>query len=260
MAESSWSGLAMVASFVVGMPAIASMPPRSSGRSSRVRHERPTKTPAHCGAVAPVVVAAAAAVPAVANAANVRTVALKRGLTSVELEVRHKTGRSPPAILLSTASASLRCSVADYSYVNRERRARFQMRIRCPQARRSARATLGFREPFLRTFRLRNGVGTVRVEVDKPRGDALPLGRLTTRPAEDRLRGRAFARASRPSSLHGHGTRALPRPAGERERRPRRRRVDRCGPTGHRPERRVGVVLAAWVGDQLAVQGRRHVL
>jgi hypothetical protein len=167
------------------MPAIASMPPRSSGRSSRIRHERTTKTPAYCGAVALVVVAAAAAVPAVANAANVRTVALKRGLTSVELEVRHKTGPSPPAILLSTAPASLRCSVADYSYVNRERRARFQMRIRCPQARRGARATLVFREPFLRTFRLRNGVGTVRVEVDKPRGDALPLGRLTTRPRKN---------------------------------------------------------------------------
>src|SRR5215216_603590 len=33
----------------------------------------------------------------------------------------------------------------------------------------------------------------------------------------------------------------------------------RCRP-GHRPERRVGVVLEAWVGDQLAVQRRRHVL
>jgi hypothetical protein len=84
--------------------------------------------------------------------------------------------------LLSTTPASLRCSVADYSYINRERRARFQMRIRCPQARHGARATLVFRAPFRRAFRLKNGAGTVRVEVDKPRGDALPLGRLTTRP------------------------------------------------------------------------------
>ena len=129
-----------------------------------------------------VIVAAAAAVPAVANAANVRTVALKRGVTSVELEVRHKSGRSPPAILLSTTPTSLRCSVADYRYINRERRARFRMRIRCPQARRGARATLVFRAPFRRAFPLENGAGTVRVEVDKPRGDAIPLGRLTTRP------------------------------------------------------------------------------
>ena len=56
------------------------------------------------------------------------------------------------------------------------------MRIRCPQARRGARATLVFRAPFRRAFPLENGAGTVRVEVDKPRGDAIPLGRLTTRP------------------------------------------------------------------------------
>ncbi len=119
---------------------------------------------------------------AVANAPTVRTVALRRGLTSVDLKLGHKTGSSPPAILLSTNSASLRCSVADYSYINHERRGRFQMQIRCPQAQRGARATLTFRAPLRKAFRLRNGAGTVRVEVDKPRGDALPMGRLTTRP------------------------------------------------------------------------------
>jgi hypothetical protein len=136
------------------------------------------------GAVALLVVAAAGTVPAVASAANVRTIALRGGLTSVDLQVRHKTGPSPPAILLSTSPASLRCSVADYSYINHERRARFRMAIRCPQARRGARAKLVFRAPFRRAFRLTNGAGTVRVEVDKPRGDAVPLGRLTTRPRD----------------------------------------------------------------------------
>jgi hypothetical protein len=141
----------------------------------------PTKTAVSCGAVALAAVAAAA-VPAVAGAATVRTVALHGGVTSVDLQVPHRTGTRPPAILLSTSPASLRCSVADYSYINHGRRARFRMRIRCPQVPRGARATLAFRAPFLRTFGLRNGAGTVRVEVDKPRGDALPLGRLTTRP------------------------------------------------------------------------------
>jgi hypothetical protein len=134
--------------------------------------------------VALLLICAAVTAPAVAEAANVRTVALRGGLTSVDLQVRHRTGTRPPAILLSTSPASLRCTVADYSYINRERRARFRMQIRCPQARRGARATLAFRAPFLRVFRLRNGAGTVRVEVDKPRGDALPLGRLTTRPRD----------------------------------------------------------------------------
>jgi hypothetical protein len=145
---------------------------------------RRTRTAAYCGAVALLVVAAAAAVPAVAGAATVRTVALRGGLTSVDFQVPHRTGKNPPAILLSTSPASLRCSVGGYSYINHERRARFRMEIRCPQARRGARAKLVFRAPFLRVFRLRNGAGTVRVEVDKPRGDALPMGRLTTRPRD----------------------------------------------------------------------------
>jgi hypothetical protein len=140
------------------------------------------------GVVALLVVTAAAAAPTVANAAITRTTALSGGVTSVDLQVPHRTGKSPPAILMSTSPASLRCSVADYSYINQERRARFRMRIRCPQARRGARATLVFRAPFRRTFPLENGAGTVRVEVDKPRGDALPLGRLTTRPRRTNCR------------------------------------------------------------------------
>jgi hypothetical protein len=134
------------------------------------------------GSVTLLVAVAAAAAPAVANAAITRTTALSGGVTSVDLHVPHRTGKSPPAILLLTSPASLRCSVADYSYINHERRARFRMRIRCPQARRGARATLVFRAPLRRAFPLQNGAGTVRVEVDTPRGDAIPLGRLTTRP------------------------------------------------------------------------------
>jgi hypothetical protein len=125
---------------------------------------------------------AAAATPAVAEAGTVRTVPLSSGLTNVDLQLRHQTGWSPPAILLSTSPATLRCSVADYSYINHERRGRFRMRIRCPQAPADASATLTFRAPLRKAFRLRNGAGTVRIEVDKPRGDARPMGRMTTRP------------------------------------------------------------------------------
>jgi hypothetical protein len=58
------------------------------------------------------------------------------------------------------------------------------MRIRCPQAPTRARATLVCRAPFTRVFRLTSGAGTVRVEVDKPRGEALPLASVTTRPRD----------------------------------------------------------------------------
>ncbi len=122
--------------------------------------------------------------PAVASTPTVRTVALREGLTSVDLSLRHKPGWSPPAIVLSTTRASRRCSVTDYRYTTQELRGRFRMRIRCPQAQRGARATLRFRAPLRKAFPLSNGAGTVRVQVDKPPGDALPMGRLTTRPPE----------------------------------------------------------------------------
>ena len=77
--------------------------------------------------------------PAVASTPSVRTVALREGLTSVDLSLRHKPGWSPPAIVLSTTRASRRCSVTDYRYTTQQFRGRFRMRIRCPQAQRAAR-------------------------------------------------------------------------------------------------------------------------
>jgi hypothetical protein len=138
----------------------------------------------HRGAVALFLIAVAMALPAVAGAKTVRRPALQAGVTHVDLRVPHRTGTSPPAILLSTRPANLRCSVSDYSYLVHERRGHFQMRIRCPHARPGARARLVFAHPLRRTLRLKNGTGTIRVKVDKPLGDARPLGRLTTHPRD----------------------------------------------------------------------------
>ena len=50
---------------------------------------------------------------------------------------------------------------------------------------RGARASqLVFRAPLQRRFQLRNGVGTVRIVINKPLGTALPTGELRTRPAD----------------------------------------------------------------------------
>jgi hypothetical protein len=141
-----------------------------------------TSRPMHRGAVALSLIAVAMALPAVAGAKTVRRPALHAGVTKVHYRVRHTTGNNPPAILLSTRPASLRCSVSHYGYIVHEQRTRFDMRIRCPHARRGARARLVFGKPLRRVFRIGNGTGTVRVKVDKPRGDALPLARLSTRP------------------------------------------------------------------------------
>ena len=147
------------------------------------RMPAPTRVASRLAAVL-IVMAGAAIAPPVAGADAARTVALHRGVTGVDLTVPHVTGARPPAILLSLTRASGRCTVARYSYIAHERRARFRTRIRCPRATRGARARLVFRVPLQRTFRLRNGVGTVRIVVDKPPGTALPMGELRTRPAD----------------------------------------------------------------------------
>jgi hypothetical protein len=135
-------------------------------------------------AAALTVMPGAAVAPAIAEANVVRTAPLHRGVTKISFTVPPVSGARPPAIALSLTRASGRCSVARYSYIDHERRARFSMRIRCARARRGARVKLVFRAPLQRTFRLRNGVGTVRVAVDKPRGTALPMAALTLRPAD----------------------------------------------------------------------------
>ncbi|MGZ4332334.1 MAG: hypothetical protein ACXVXL_30595, partial [Solirubrobacteraceae bacterium] len=135
-------------------------------------------------AAALTVMAGAAVAPPVAGADTARTVVLHRGVTGVNLTVPHVSGARPPAILLSLTRAGGPCSVPRYSYVDHERRGRFRMWIRCPRARRGARVKLVFRAPLQRRFRLRNGVGTVRVVIDKPRGTALPMAALRTRPAD----------------------------------------------------------------------------
>jgi hypothetical protein len=131
-----------------------------------------------------VIVAVAMAFASSATAATVRSVALTRGATKVSVRVPQVNGSRPPAILMSTRPAGLRCSVDGYRYINRERSGRFQTTLRCPQARAGARARFVFRAPLIRRFGLRNGVGTVRLVVDKPRGDVRPLARLSTQPRD----------------------------------------------------------------------------
>ncbi|MFL5831375.1 MAG: hypothetical protein ACJ76X_15780 [Solirubrobacteraceae bacterium] len=135
-------------------------------------------------AIAVAVCAAITVTASVAEAAIVRSFAVHNGVTTVELRVPHRTGTSPPAILLSTRPAGLGCSVVDYFYGNRGRAGRFALLLRCGQVPRGARARLVFRAPYLRVFPLRNGAGTIRVRVDTPPGNALPLGELTTRPQD----------------------------------------------------------------------------
>jgi hypothetical protein len=143
-------------------------------------------------------IAVVAALPASAGAATTRSVSVKRGVTNVNVRVLQQTGAGPPAILLSTSSAAGRgCLVKRYSYVNRQRYGHFRMAIRCPRARAGARARLVFRAALMRRFRMRNGAGTVRIAVDKPRGNVRPMVQLITHPRDtDCTASRARIRAS----------------------------------------------------------------
>ena len=187
---------------------------------------------AWCLAAALTVMAGAAVAPPVAGADAVRTVALHRGVTAVNLTVPHVSGARPPAILLSLTRASGRCSVARYSYIDHERRARFRTWIRCPRARRGARVKLVFRAPLQRRFRLRNGVGTVRVVVDKPPRHRAAHGRAEDTTRRSRLPRHAIARVHGRPSSDGDGACAVPWSAGQRKRRPHGRRTDRSRRAG----------------------------
>lgn len=117
-----------------------------------------------------------------AEASQVRNVQLHNGPNSVQLRVEHTTRDLPPAIVFSTRPRGDKCSVRSYRYGNRQARGRFSSIIFCRGLDRGARARFVFRAPYKREFDLQNGSHVIRVSIDKPRGRALPLGSLTTRP------------------------------------------------------------------------------
>jgi hypothetical protein len=127
-------------------------------------------------------VVATASLATDATARTVKNVALHNGVTSVQLTVPHTTGSRPPAILLSTTPASVKCSALSYRYHANNKKGSFSMRMRCRNLPRGAKARLLFRAPYVRVFKLHNGTGTIRIQLDKFPGTAVPLGQLTTRP------------------------------------------------------------------------------
>jgi hypothetical protein len=130
-------------------------------------------------AVCAAVVAIATLAPGAAQATT-REFAIHRGVTTIDMRVRHTTGTRPPAIVFSTRPGRLSCRVLGYHYGNLNRAGRFALRLRCSGVPRRARGRLVFRAPFVRSFPLHNGGNAVRVRIDEPRGNARPLGELTT--------------------------------------------------------------------------------
>ena len=169
--------------------ASATLGPRAGSGAHRIRGKE-TIVRARLATLAVAVTAAgiltAAAFTTAASARTVETFAIRNGITSVSLTVPHTTGLRPPAILLSTKPANLRCSVLSYRYHAIRRKGTFGARIRCTRVGRGARGRLVFRQPYVRIFKLYNGTATLNIRLDKFPGTAIPLGQLTTRPRATR--------------------------------------------------------------------------
>ena len=125
--------------------------------------------------------AIAAAAPS-ADASVTRTEPLDTKVTDVRMAVRHRTGTQPPAVLLSTSPKRTECSARGFRYRSINRKGRLRLRMTCSGLTENSRAHLEIRRPYVREFAMGNGTGTVRVKLDKPPGDAVPLVSLTTRP------------------------------------------------------------------------------
>ena len=108
---------------------------------------------------------------------------IAKSVTVVDLKVPHATGTRPPAILVSTRPSRLTCSASQFRYRAINREGDFHVRLRCRHITKGAHARLVFRAPYVKPFPLRNGTGTMRVKMDKPPGNAVPLASLRTLPA-----------------------------------------------------------------------------
>lgn len=119
---------------------------------------------------------------AVASAGTTRNLPLENGLNVGNFKVKDNSDGLPPAIVLSTRPAKLDCRVSSYHYGSIQREGKFNVRLRCRNLPDKAIARFTFRAPYKRSFPLNNGSHTLRIAIDKPRGNVKPLGSLTTRP------------------------------------------------------------------------------
>ena len=135
------------------------------------------------GALAPAALLIAAFAPAGASAAPIkRTVPLDGKVTQVRMAVHHKSGSQPPAILLSTAPRRVDCAANGFRYTSHNRQGRLRVTLTCSDLSENSRAEFKIRRPYAREVAISDGTGKVRLKLDKPAGDAVPLVGLTTEP------------------------------------------------------------------------------
>ena len=95
----------------------------------------------------------------------------------------------------------MECAARGFRYRSYNRHGRLRLKLTCSGLTDNARAgAQTLRRPYLRNFAIGNGTGTVRVDVDKPDGDAVPLVSLTTRPRDSDC-------TAKPQGVHVGGSR-----------------------------------------------------
>jgi hypothetical protein len=103
---------------------------------------------------------------------STRRFALHDGTDTVSLTFRHSSGTRPPAVRLSGAAG---CTVQRIGVAVENRSGTLRLVLRCRALRRGAAVRVRFVNPVRRSFRLRRGSGSIRVQLAKPPGTAQPL-------------------------------------------------------------------------------------
>jgi hypothetical protein len=101
-----------------------------------------------------------------------RRLALRNGTNKISLTFRHSSGARPPAVRLSGA-AGCTARRADLSVQNRT--GNLRLVLRCRGLKRGAAVRVQFVKPLRKSFRLRRGSGSIRVQFAKPAGTVQPL-------------------------------------------------------------------------------------
>jgi hypothetical protein len=100
-----------------------------------------------------------------------RRFALHNGINKISTAFRSPTLKRPPAVRLAGASG---CAARRAHVAVRNRSGRIDLTLRCHGLKPGAKARLRIGKPVLRSFRLHDGSGSIRVTLAKPPGKIKP--------------------------------------------------------------------------------------
>ena len=129
--------------------------------------------------------ATASTAPAAAASHRGTRFALRNGKNRIAVSFKQpRRGRRPPSFYLTTSPAAADCSARRMHTAVMDGAGGMVLTLSCDGVRKGATGRLRIRKAIRRTFRLREGDGTVKIHLDKPPGRIEPLVYLRTRRAK----------------------------------------------------------------------------